>query len=350
MKFPRLLSMMLLLQTRHRMTAAELADALGVSVRTVLRDVTTLADADVPVFAERGRYGGVVLLPGSQLDVSKLSPTEVDALKLLGLDPGQARQLGVDASTRTAHRKLASRRPMAGHSTLPLNELVFVDNMPWFSPEERGVSVADLGRDLQAGRRLRILYRSSAEQGATWRTVDPYGLLAKAGRWYLVADIDGAPRLYLLERIRSWELQPAGRCLRHGESLATVSRYLSTSVENRSGITVVATLAVDRLDLARRILGSRLTGNRPLDTGRAEITVVYDQMNAVRQLLQFGAHLRVTSPPEAQAVMRDAAAATAALYQDQARRLTENRTGDKQLRALPDSRSCTPRPPAAQPL
>ncbi|QHK22529.1 WYL domain-containing protein (plasmid) [Pseudarthrobacter psychrotolerans] len=314
MKPQRLLSMMLLLQTRHRMTASDLADELDVSVRTVLRDVTTLADADVPVFTERGRYGGVVLLPGSQLDVSKLSPTEIDALKLLGLDPGQARQLGVDAPTRTAHRKLASRRPVAGHSLLPLSELVVVDNMPWFSPETHGVGVAHLGRDLQAGRRLRILYRSSAQRGASWRKVDPYGLLAKAGRWYLVADINGAPRLYSLERVRSWEVLPAGRCLRQGESLASVSRYLSASVENRSGITVVATLAVDRLDLARRILGSRLTGNRPLDAGRVEITVVYDQAEAVRQLLQFGAHLRVTSPPEAQSVMRDAATATAALY------------------------------------
>jgi predicted DNA-binding transcriptional regulator YafY len=113
MRPQRLLSMMLLLQTRHRMTASDLAKELDVSVRTVLRDVTTLADADVPVFAERGRYGGVVLLPGSRLDVSRLSPTEIDTLRLLGLDPGQARQLGVEAPARTAHRKLASRHFVA---------------------------------------------------------------------------------------------------------------------------------------------------------------------------------------------------------------------------------------------
>lgn len=309
--------MMLLLQTRHRMTAADLADELDVSVRTVLRDVTTLADADVPVFAERGRYGGVVLLPGSQLDVSRLSPTEIDALKLLGLDAGQARQLGVDAPTRTAHRKLASRRPAAGPSSLPLSELVVVDNTPWFSPEKPsvGVGVADLGKYLQTGQRLRILYRGSAEQGASWRTVDPYGLLAKAGRWYLVADINGAPRLYLLERVQSWEIIPASRSLRQGESLASVSRHLSTSVQNRNAITVTAPLAVDRLDLARRILGSRLTSSKKLDTGRVEITVAYDQVEAVRQLLQFGAHLHVMGPPEAQTVIRDVATATAALYQ-----------------------------------
>lgn len=315
MKSQRLLSMMLLLQTRHRMTALELAEELGVSVRTVLRDVTALADADVPVFAERGRYGGVVLLPGSQLDVSKLSPTEVDALKLLGLDPGQARQLGIDSLTRSAQRKLASRRPLARESELPLSELIAVDNTPWFSPAPSGAGVAEIARDLQPGRRLRIHYRRSAERGASWHTVDPYGLLAKAGRWYLVADVGGVPRLFSLQRLKSWQVLAEVRCLRADATLASVSRDLSVAVENRDGITITATLSKDRLALTRRILGSRLTGSRPLDAEQVEITVVYDQVESVRQLLQFGAHLRVTGPPEARAVTLDAATAITALYQ-----------------------------------
>lgn len=248
-------------------------------------------------------------------EVIEVPGQAVHALRLLGLDPGQARQLGVEAPTRTAHRKLASRHSVADHSLLPLSELVVVDNMPWFGPETPGIGVADLAKDLQTGRRLRILYRSSAEPGASWRTVDPYGLLAKAGRWYLVADINRAPRLYSIKRLQSWEVLPAARSLRQGESLASLSRHLSAAVENRNGITVAETLAVDRLDLAQRILGSRLTSSNPLDAGRVEITIVYDQVEAACQLLQFGAHLRVTSPPEVQAVMRDIATATAALYQ-----------------------------------
>ena len=314
MKTQRLLSMMLLLQTRHRMTALELAEELGVSVRTVLRDVMTLADADVPVFAERGRYGGVVLLPGSQLDVSKLSPTEVDALKLLGLDPGQTRQLGIDSLTRSAQRKIASRRPLGRQSELPLSELIVVDNTPWFSPMPSVAGVAELARNLQSGRRLRIHYRRTAERGASWHTVDPYGLLAKAGRWYLVADVDRVPRLYSLQRLEGWDGLPEVRRLRANATLASVSRDLSTAVENRGGITIIATLSKDRLDLARRILGSRLASSRPAEAEQVEITVIYDQVESVRQLLQFGAHLRVTSPPEARAVMRDVATAMAALY------------------------------------
>lgn len=285
------------------------------SVRTVLRDVTALADADVPVFAERGRYGGVVLLPGSQLDVSKLSPTEVDALKLLGLDPGQARQLGIDSLTRSAQRKLASRRPLTRQSELPLSELITVDNTPWFSPAPSVAGVAELARDLQSGRRLRIHYRRSAEQGASWHTVDPYGLLAKGGRWYLVADVGGVPRLFSLQRLKRWQVLPEVRRLRADATLASVSRDLSAAVENRDGITITATLSKNRLALARRILGSRLTSTRPLDAEQVEITVVYDQVESVRQLLQFGAHLHITGPPEARAVIRDAAAAITALYQ-----------------------------------
>jgi predicted DNA-binding transcriptional regulator YafY len=307
--------MMLLLQTRHRMTAGELADELGVSVRTVLRDVTALADAEVPVFAERGRYGGVVLLPGSQLDVSKLSPPEADALKLLGLDPGQARQLGIDSLARSAQRKLSSRRPLPRRSGLALSEVIAVDNTPWFSPAPSVPGVAELARDLQAGRRLRIHYRRSAEEEASWHTIDPYGLLAKGGRWYLVADVEGVPRLFSLQRLQSWQVLPEARSLRADATLASVGRDLSAAVEKQDGVTITATLSKDRLALARRILGSRLTTSRPLDAEQVEITVTYDQVESVRQLLQFGAHLRVTAPPEARTLARDAAAAITALYQ-----------------------------------
>ncbi|WP_241988550.1 WYL domain-containing protein, partial [Cryobacterium sp. TMT1-3] len=97
-------------------------------------------------------------------------------------------------------------------------------------------------------------------------------------------------------------------------TLASVSRDLSTAVENRGDITIIAMLSKDRLDLARRILVVRLASSKPADAEQVEITVIYDQVESVRQLLQFGAHLRVTSPPEARAVMRDVATAMAALY------------------------------------
>lgn len=93
MKSARLLSILLLLQTRPKMSTRDLAERLEVSRRTVLRDIEALSAAGVPVYAERGRNGGIVLLTGARLNVSHLDPGEVETLVLGGLDATQLEQL-----------------------------------------------------------------------------------------------------------------------------------------------------------------------------------------------------------------------------------------------------------------
>ena len=303
--------MLLLLQIRQRMTARELADELGVSDRTVLRDVLTLAEADIPVFAEPGRHGGIVLLPGSRLDVNRLTPSEVDALRLLGLDPAQAAQLGID--TATTQRKLTVR-PAPRPATIPLSELIMIDNRAWFAAEAAGADPAALAKDLQAAVRLRISYRRSARIRATTITVDPYGLLARAGRWYLVADHRGSPGLFALERLVHWRALDQPRRLRAEADLASISRELIERLERGGSIAIAALLDTDRLDLARRILGSRLRTAGPADDQRTRITVSYEELEAVRQLLQFAEHLVIIDPPEAADRLRELALLTAAQH------------------------------------
>lgn len=303
--------MLLLLQIRQRMTARQLADELGVSERTVLRDVMALADADIPVFAEQGRYGGIVLLPGSQLDVNRLTPSEVDALQLLGLDPTQAAELGID--TATTQRKLATRATGVTR-TIPLSELVVIDNRGWFEPGPAGAEPALLARDLQSGQRLKINYRRSSEPTARRLTVDPYGLLARAGRWYLVADHRSVPRLFALERLTRWQTLDRPRRLRPDVDLASVSHELMGRLERGGAIVITALLDSDRLDLARRILGTRLRAAEPVDDHRVTIAVGYDELEAVRQLLQFADHLLIIDPPEAAARLKELALATAEQY------------------------------------
>ncbi|MBO0810499.1 MAG: WYL domain-containing protein [Microlunatus sp.] len=311
MRSQRLLSMLLLLQVRQRMTARQLADELGVTERTILRDVQTLAEADIPVYAEQGRYGGIVLLPGSRLDVNRLTPSEVDALRLLGLDPAQAAQLGID--TTTTLRKLRTRAAPA-RTSIPLSELVVIDNRAWFAADTSGADPAGLAADLQSGRRLRLGYRHSDQRTVSSLTVDPYGLLARAGSWYLVADHRSAPRLFALERLTHWRTLDRPRRLRPGVDLGSVSRKLMDDLERGGELMITALLDTDRLDIARRILRTRLRTAERVDDQRTRITIGYDQLEAIRQLLQFAEHLVIIDPPEAATRLRDLALATAAQY------------------------------------
>ncbi|MFX1756340.1 helix-turn-helix transcriptional regulator [Rhodococcus sp. As11] len=299
----RLLSMLVVLQARRRVTAAELAEEFGVSGRTVLRDVETLAAAGLPVVAERGRYGGIVMLPGRPTDLNRLTASEVDVLRALGLDMGRARQLGVDTTARDAVHKLTARGRRTPSSArendlLPLTEVVTVDNRGWFAAEDRA-DVAALTRDLRRGRRLAITYRSSGHRDEREIVVDPYGVLSRAGRWYLVADDQGRPRLFALTRLSAWKVLDRPRRLSPGRTLPALARELGDALERREDV-VTADLATSRLDLARRILGARLRGStagpRP---AVSRITVAYDSIDGVRQLLQFGEHIEIVGPPEA---------------------------------------------------
>ena len=299
----RLIELLAALQARRQKTADALADELGVSTRTVLRDVQALIDAGIPVFTERGKYGGISLLPGDQIDLSKLTISEADLLRALGLDLDRARQLGNEAAARSALSKLTPRRSLPNSRRdlpLALSEVIAIDNRPWFTDAEPEIDVARLARDLRTGRRLRIGYRPSGTTTAGDLTVDPYGLAQRAGRWYLVADHDERPRLFALSRLERWELLDVPRRLRPGADLATTTRALGEALETRRAITVTARIDAGSVDMARRILGTRLrTVGPPEPDGRVTVTVAYDELNGTRQLLQFSDHIEVIAPEAA---------------------------------------------------
>src|SRR5690606_34137553 len=165
MRASRLLHLLLLLQTRRRMTTTELAERLEVSRRTVLRDVEALSAAGVPVYTERGRHGGVALLPGARIDTARLDPPELEALSVTGLDERLLARLGLTAVHETAARKIAARQtggPGEG-SRAPLSDVVLVESTAWLADERTEVDVAELAEALRHRRRLRIRYRRSAE-------------------------------------------------------------------------------------------------------------------------------------------------------------------------------------------
>jgi len=307
----RLIELLATLQSRRRTTAEELARELGVSVRTVLRDVQALVSAGIPVFTERGTYGGISLLPGDQVDLGKLTTAEADVLRTVGLDVDRARQLGAETAVRSARGKLVPRRtPPAASSGLPLSlaDVVTIANRAWFSAADNPAGLAKLAEDLRRGRRLRIRYRRSGQATARWSGVDPYGLLLRADRWYLIADVDRRPRMFAFSRLDTWEVLDEPRRLRSGAALSDVAEELSSALESSHRVIVTALIDADRVDIARRVLGSRLrSASVPDGDARVTITVGYQELDGVRQLLQFSDHIEVLRPRAARRLIYDLA-------------------------------------------
>ncbi|WP_068154960.1 helix-turn-helix transcriptional regulator [Rhodococcus phenolicus] len=183
MRSARLLEMMLRLQGSPGVTAQNLADELGVSVRTVYRDVGALSAAGVPVWTESGPGGGIRLLDGWQSRLSGLTRPETAALMLLGV-PALAAELGVEVDA--ARSKLLGTMPVPLRSTAQLwRDRVHVDAPGWFSEPGGTEHLPAVATGVLEGRRLRVRYRRGGTDGT--RILDPLGLVAKAGVWYLVA-------------------------------------------------------------------------------------------------------------------------------------------------------------------
>ncbi len=197
MRADRLVSLALLLQARGRVTGRALAAELGVSVRTVYRDLEVLAAAGVPVITESGPGGGCRLMDGYRFPLRGLRPEEAEALLILGV-PGALRDLGLDQALTAAHRQIQVTSGAAP------GVLVHLDMPRWFGSPEEVPCLRDLARALRLGRKVRLAYRHGDGREDAARAAGPLGLVNKAGTWYLVASAgDGAgdPRVFRVGRI-----------------------------------------------------------------------------------------------------------------------------------------------------
>src|SRR6202050_2171133 len=203
MKSGRLLEMLLLLQAGARMTAAELAERLEVSPRTVYRDAEALSSAGVPIYTERGRAGGIALLPGYRTDVTGLTRDEARALFVLTTG-GVHEDLGLGAAARSAILKVMRAVPAPFQpAAAATSQRILVDPAGGMRGREAAGSRVVLQAAVFSERRLRLGYRSSGQREASERVVDPYGLVCKGGIWYLVADQEGEARLFRVSRVVS---------------------------------------------------------------------------------------------------------------------------------------------------
>ncbi|MFG2884390.1 helix-turn-helix transcriptional regulator [Streptomyces sp. NPDC048297] len=317
MKSDRLLSILLLLQTRGRVPAHELAGRLEVSVRTIYRDVEALSASGVPVYAERGRHGGIELLAGFRTDVTGLTADESRALFILAAQGAHA-ALGLDAALGSALRKVMAALPAPHRPAAEVtSRRILVDATRWRSGPLEAVDLEVLQDAVFLDRRLRLRYRHSGEQAPRTYTVDPYGLVAKAGVWYLVADRRARPRLFRADRVHAARLLDDPVRRRDGVELAEVWEELRRRVEDpQDGIDVTVRLRRERLDMFRRMAASQIT-DFPDDDGESEWVTArlsYPALRAVRQLLAFSDTVEILGPPEARAELVRGVRAVEALY------------------------------------
>lgn len=200
MRADRLLSIMLLLQVQRRLTARELAERLGVSARTIHRDMEALSGAGVPVVAERGSGGGWHLLDEYRTNLTGLNDTEVQALFLAS--PGRIfADLGLAEAADGALIKLLAALPTRHRGRAEdIQQRIHIDLAGWRQVDGAVPTLPTLQAAIWEERQLRLGYRRSDGREVA-RIVAPLGLVAKGSLWYLIAAIDGEPRTYRVSRI-----------------------------------------------------------------------------------------------------------------------------------------------------
>lgn len=318
MRADRLLSLLLLLQHRGRLSAKQLADELEVSPRTVLRDVEALSSAGVPVYAERGRHGGFALLPGYSTDLTGLTHDEAIALLVAGsrgegsgMAPALASAMrkvvvGLPAAQRAAAGRDAGRILLRGDGFLPHSRPAPDDTDDDLLATVRGA--------VFAGRRLDVRYAARAEEEPRWRIVDPVGLVSAGGRWYLLATRDGQERTYRLSRMREVRsrAEPAVRPPEVDLDRAWRDRRAAFP-PTRPGVTVtVRVQAGRRAELTRT---ARAVTAEAAQDGRLRMTVeFFDLLQAERVLWALGADVEVLAPADLRAALADRAVAIVARY------------------------------------
>lgn len=320
MRADRLVSLVLLLRRRGRLTAAELADELEVSTRTVLRDIEALSAAGVPVYAERGRHGGFALLPGFRTELTGLNHDEALALLIAGSRRG-AQAFGLGSALASAMLKVVDALPESYRDTaVDVAERLLIDpetdllSRRLVAEEVSGDILAEVRRAVFAGNKLRIHY-AAVDRTPRWRTVDPIGLVIVRDRGYLLARRSGADRTYRLSRVlAARELsEPAQR----PERVDLERVWQERGTRFRTGgdqITVVVRVnPARREELVDTALAVRT--EEPDADGRLRLEVTFqDSRHAEWALWQLTTDAEVLSPRSLRTSLRDRAAAIAARY------------------------------------
>ncbi|MEV7420632.1 WYL domain-containing protein [Streptomyces sp. NPDC089919] len=322
MRAGRLLSLLLLLQNRGRLTADELAAELEVSVRTVYRDVQALAAAGVPVYGEAGHAGGYALLDGYRTRLTGLTTDEAQTLFLAGL-PGPAAELGLGSVLAAAELKLEAALPVPMQEEVRRIRARFhLDAPGWYRRGDEVPHLPAVAAAVWQRRPLLVRYRRWRAPQEVERRLEPYGIVLKAGRWYLVARAGTDLRTYRIGQILALEElagtfePPAGFDLaghwqehtaRLQERLWQGAAEIRISPEGIEKLREFAPSAV--LDGVER-------GEPRADGWYRAVIPVESPAHAEAELLRLGPHVEVLGPPALRERVAATVRALAARYAD----------------------------------
>ncbi len=313
MRADRLVAVLLLMQSRGRVTAAELAHELEVSVATARRDLEAMSVAGIPVYPQPGRGGGWSLVGGARTDLSGLSATEAQALFLL-VGPAAA----VSDEAKAAMRKLVRALPhtfradaeAAASSTM-------IDPTRWGERDRRRPEMVDL---LQAAvirrRKVRLTYTNSARQRSE-RLVDPWGLVDKDDIWYLIAGTERGQRTFRVDRIVGTETtdEPANRP--DDFTLAEAWDEVVGEVELRRSRTWATVLIEERFVPILRDHFGRHCHTEDVRGGRARVRLAApNPLDIARNLAGWGSMIEVLEPDSVQAELARIGTELASLYSE----------------------------------
>lgn len=301
MRASRLLTILILLQLRGRVSAASLARELEVSVRTIYRDIDQLGAAGVPVYAERGRAGGFALLGDFRTNLTGLTPPETEAVSLIGLAQA-ASDLGLGEAATSARRKVLASVAAGGTGLAHrVATRVHVDPTPWYAGSTPPPLLGELAQAVWAGRQIRVTYESWKETAA--RTLSPLGLVMKGGRWYLAGASRATVRIYRVAAIRELTLTDEAVRRPPAFDLARFWSEASTAFERtlRSERALVRLSPLGRQLLRDWNLGAAVVVDaqpRPAAAdGWIEAEIPIEPLpHAAREILRLGAEIEVLAP------------------------------------------------------
>jgi predicted DNA-binding transcriptional regulator YafY len=302
MRASRLVNLLLLLQSRGPQTSAQLAAELEVSVRTVYRDVEALAQAGIPIYAERGPAGGVRLVDGYRTRLTGLTTEEAEALFLSGL-PGPAAQLGLGTVVAAARLKvLAALPPELRTRAARIQSRFHLDAPGWFQQAEPLPSLELLASAVWEDREVEVTYRR--DERAERRRLAPLGLVLKGGTWYLVAISKGEPRTFRVSRIE--DAVPGDAFERPADFDLAAFWAASTArfEEAQAPVDVTVRVQPGCREALERAIGPTAAATirrvgRPDEDGSETVRFRHESMDfAYLDLLRLGGRAEAIGPPE----------------------------------------------------